>query len=154
MTNYWIVGAWNIRHAIRNGIVGEWAITILPRLSSINQGDKAVIYVLKESRHNPSGKGAACFIGDFTVDSGPLRILGPWIWADHTYEGKTAESQGFKLKDFRLWDTFVEKNEARQHGADFKLGRLRAGQGLMQIDREAYLRIIDAYANKAESGRG
>ena len=150
MTNYWIVGAWNLRHAVRNGVVGEWAITVTRKASSISQGDKALIYILKRSPHNPSGKGAGCFVGDFTVDSSPVKVHGPWIWADHTYEGKTAESQGFRLRDFRLWTAFVEKGEAINHGADFNLGRLRAGQGLIQISREAYLKTIDVYAVAAE----
>jgi len=147
-----MVGAWNVRHALRNGIAGEWAITVTKRIQRIDQGDKAVVYVLKKSEHNPSGIGAGCFIGDFTIDSGPLEISGPWIWADHTFDERTW-SQGFKLKDFRLWETFVSKDEALNRGAGFDLGKLRAGRGLMQISREAYLKIADAYAEKIEQER-
>lgn len=146
MVNYWIVGAWNIRHALRNGIVGEWMIDIV---HPIRQNDKAIVYVLKESEHNPSGKGAGCFVGDFTFDSDPLNIRGPWIYAEHIYEGK-AEHEGFKLRDFRLWKVFVDKDEARQDGANFDLGMMRVGRGMMQISREAYLKIIDIYAKKVE----
>jgi len=146
MVNYWIVGAWNIRHALRNGIIGEWMIDIV---HPIRQNDKALVYVLKESGHNPSGKGAGCFIGDFTIDSDPQIIQGPWVFAEHVLEEKV-EHKGFKLRDFKLWDIFVHGYEARQEGANFDLGMLRAGKGMCQISREAYLKLIDIYAKKVE----
>lgn len=146
MVNYWIVGAWNIRHALRNGIIGEWMIDIV---HSIRQNDRALVYVLKESEHNPSGKGAGCFIGGFIIDSDPQIIHGPWIFAEHVYEEKV-EHEGFKLRDFRLWNSFISGDEARQQGVNFDLGMLRAGKGMCQISREAYLKITDIYAKKVE----
>lgn len=144
--NYWIFGALNIRHALRNGIMGEWAIEIV---HPISKGDKALIYVLQESKHNPSGKGKGCFVGDFTVDSEPITIEGPWIWAEHVYEANVSVP-GFKLRDFRLWNFALGKDELVQNRVDINLGMLRAGKGVVNIDRETFLRIVDAYSRKVE----
>lgn len=146
MANYWIVGAWNIRHAVRNGIAGEWALTLVHKIS---EGDKALVYVLGESRHNPSGKASGCFVGDLTIKSGADSTKGYWIWADHISE-KEALREGFSFSDFRLWRFFVSADEARKHGAEMNLRLLKAERGMVPISREAYLKIVDAYSDTVE----
>jgi len=149
MVNYWTVGAWNIRHALRNGVAGEWMIDLV---HPVKQNDKALVYVLKESPYNPSGKGAGCFVSDFTIDSDPIIIKGPWIYAEHDYSEKGGH-EGFRLRDFKLWECFVDKDEVRQHLPNFRLSMLRSSKCVLQISRETYLKIIDMYAKKIEEAK-
>lgn len=57
---------------------------------------------------------------------------------------------GFKLRDFRLWNFALGKDELVQNGVDINLGMLRAGKVIVKIDRETFLRIVDVYSRKVE----
>ena len=118
----------------------------------VRQNDKALVYVLEESPYNPSGKGAGCFVGDLTIDSDPFSIRGPWIYAKHNYD-EESDHEGFKIKDFRLWNYFISKEEIRQLIPQLDLGKLRVGKGMLQIDRELYVKIADIYAKKVEESK-
>lgn len=129
---------------MKRGILGKWYLarqTVERYDIEIKKGDKAILYQPAEVRGKTRRAGHN-YIGNFTVDSEPF------------IQSRGEESYSINIIDFKLWQTFVSKNEEESldteipRGSEF--GRLIHTQMIIPIDKEDYELIIIRYGENVE----
>ena len=144
MVNFWIFASNSISNSIRRGVLGIWYLakqTVERYDIEIEKGDRALLYQPAEVREKTQKKGYN-YIGSFTVDSKPF------------IESRGEDYYAIKIRDFKLWKTFVRKDEVESldtnipSGSEF--GRLVHTQMIIPIDKEDYEKIVKMYGEKVE----
>ena len=126
------------------GILGEWYLarqTVERSDIDLKKGDKAILYQPAEVKGKPQ-KAGYNYIGSFTVDSEPF------------IQSRGEEYYAINITDFKLWQTFVSKNEEESLDTDIppgsEFGRLIHTQMIIPIDKEDYEIVITIYGEKIE----
>lgn len=146
MPNLWIFASNSISNSVKRGVLGIWYLarqTVERYDIEVKKGDKALLYQPAEVRGERQ-KAGFNYIGSFVVDSEPF------------IESRGEEYYAIKIRDFKLWKTFVAKSEEENLGTDVpsgsEFGRLIHTQMLVQIDKEDYEKIARLYGEKVERG--
>jgi len=144
MVNFWIFASNSISNSVRRGILGIWYLakqTVERNDIEVEKGDRVLLYQPAEVREEPQREGYN-YIGSFTVDSDPF------------IESRGEDYYAIKIRDFKLWEVFLSKNEVEglsssiPTGSEF--GRLIHTQMIVPIDEEDYTIIVEMYGEKVE----